>query len=183
MGDDEVTAQRLELKLPSPLIEIDDPVLRDRGVALLLKRDDLIHPEVPGNKWRKLKYNLRAMAQTGASTLLTFGGAYSNHIRATAAVARKTGLRSIGVIRGEAHRELNSALSFAERNGMVLDYLDRATYRQKHSAELQRELRRKHGDFYLLPEGGSNLHAIPGCAEADPRPAHPPAAARNGDRR
>lgn len=166
MGDGEATAQRLGLKLPSPLIEIEDPVLRDRGVELLLKRDDLIHPDVPGNKWRKIKYNLLAMAQTGSSTLLTFGGAYSNHIKATAAVARKMNLRSIGVIRGEAHQQLNSVLKFAEQSGMTLDYMDRSTYRQKNSAAVQHELRRKHGDFYLLPEGGSNIHALPGCAEA-----------------
>jgi 1-aminocyclopropane-1-carboxylate deaminase len=89
------------LRLPSPLMELDDERITRHGVRLLLKRDDLINPEIPGNKWRKLKYNIAAARDEGASTLLTFGGAYSNHIRATAAAGHYFGFNTIGVIRGE----------------------------------------------------------------------------------
>src|SRR5579875_2005310 len=87
--------------LPSPLQEITDPRLGAAGVRLILKRDDLISPDLPGNKWRKLKFNLEAARRDGHQTLLTFGGAYSNHIRATAAAGARFGFATIGVIRGE----------------------------------------------------------------------------------
>ncbi len=106
--------------MPSPLECLDDDRLRAAGVEIWLKRDDLIHPEVPGNKWRKLKYNLAAAADEGERTLLTFGGAYSNHIRATAAAGHYFGFATIGVIRGEEHLPLNPVLSFAVSCGMKL---------------------------------------------------------------
>jgi 1-aminocyclopropane-1-carboxylate deaminase len=136
-----------------------------RGVQVVLKRDDLIHPELPGNKWRKLKYNVEAAREQGASTLLTFGGAYSNHIRATSAAGRIFGFRSIGVIRGEEHLPLNDSLATAVGNGMELTYLDRSTYRDKTNPELIARLRERFGPFYLLPEGGSNALAVRGCRE------------------
>ncbi|MQA83683.1 MAG: pyridoxal-phosphate dependent enzyme [Streptosporangiales bacterium] len=155
----------VELRLPSPVVELRDDRLARRGVRLLLKRDDLIHPELPGNKWRKLKYNLAAAADQGHDTLLTFGGAYSNHIRAAAAAGFYFGFATIGVIRGEEHLPLNPSLSCAARRGMRLTYLDRTTYRTKHTSEVVGRLRREFGDFYLLPEGGSNELAVRGCAE------------------
>jgi 1-aminocyclopropane-1-carboxylate deaminase len=147
------------------LIELRDDRLESRRVRLLLKRDDLIHPELPGNKWRKLKYNLAAAREQGHSTLLTFGGAYSNHIRAVAAAGWYFGFATIGVIRGEQHLPLNASLSFAVNHGMRLIYLDRSTYRAKHGPEVVERLSREFGEFYLLPEGGSNEHAVRGCAE------------------
>lgn len=155
----------LGLRLPSPLEEVRDDDLAGAGVRLWLKRDDLIHPELPGNKWRKLKYNLRAAADQGYGTLLTFGGAYSNHIRATAAAGRYFGLDTIGVIRGEPHDPLNWSLRYTVSQGMRLRYLDRGTYRRAASPEVIAGLRRELGEFYLLPEGGSNALAVPGCAE------------------
>ena len=134
-------------------------------MRLFLKRDDLIHPEIPGNKWRKLKYNVAAAAEQGHHTVLTFGGAYSNHIRATAAAGAHFGLATIGVIRGEEHVPLNPSLADAASRGMTLTYLDRARYREKESREVQEALRRKFGDFYLVPEGGSNEPGVRGCAE------------------
>src|SRR4051794_6640816 len=101
-----------ELRLPSPVVEIDDDRLAVAGVQVLLKRDDLIHPAVPGNKWRKLKYNVTTARELGFGTLLTFGGAYSNHIRATAAVGAYCGFKTIGVIRGEEHLRLNPSLQY-----------------------------------------------------------------------
>jgi 1-aminocyclopropane-1-carboxylate deaminase len=117
--------------LPSPVQELNDERLSRRGVRVFLKRDDLINPELPGNKWRKLKYNLEATAAGGHRMLLTFGGAYSNHIRAVAAAGHHFGYRTIGVIRGEEHLPLNPTLAFAVERGMTLDYLDRTSYREK----------------------------------------------------
>lgn len=152
-------------QLPSPVEELGDQRLAERAVRLFLKRDDLVHPEMPGNKWRKLKYNLRAAKERGSSTLLTFGGAYSNHLRATAAAGHYFGFSTIGVVRGEEHYPLNPSLSFAVSRGMRLTYLDRVTYRRKSDRDVIEALREQHGDFYLLPEGGSNELAVRGCAE------------------
>ncbi|WP_241834849.1 1-aminocyclopropane-1-carboxylate deaminase/D-cysteine desulfhydrase [Pseudofrankia asymbiotica] len=136
------------------------------AVRLLLKRDDLIHPDFPGNKWRKLAGNLAAAAEQGAETLLTFGGAYSNHIAATAAAGWHFGFRTIGVIRGEEHLPLNPVLARAtQQRGMQLTYLDRTRYRAKRDPALLAELAARFGPFYLLPEGGGNELAVHGCAE------------------
>ena len=155
----------LALRLPSPLEELPDGRLTRAGVRLYLKRDDLISPDIPGNKWRKLKYNLEAARAQGQRVLLTFGGAYSNHIRATAAAGHYFGFATVGVIRGEEHLPRNPSLDYAVRHGMRLVYLDRATYRRKMSPAIIAALRGRFGDFYLLPEGGSNAVALRGCAE------------------
>lgn len=155
----------IELRLPSRLEELHDEPLARAGVRLLLKRDDLINPAIPGNKWRKLKYNLQAARDGGHRVLLTFGGAYSNHIRATAAAGCHYGLATIGIIRGEEHRPLNPVLAAAADYGMRLVYLDRAAYRRKDDPALIASLRHRFGSFYLLPEGGSNALAARGCAE------------------
>ncbi|GGK62708.1 1-aminocyclopropane-1-carboxylate deaminase [Sphaerisporangium melleum] len=156
-------AEGLGLRLPSPLGEIRDERLG--AVRLFLKRDDLIHAELPGNKWRKLRHNLAEAARLGAGTLLTFGGAYSGHIRATAAAGHRFGFATIGVIRGEEHLPLNPTLARAAAWGMRLTYLDRTAYRAKHTPEVIDRLRARWGEFYLLPEGGSNGLAARGCAE------------------
>ena len=153
------------LRIPSPVQELHDERLAAVGVRLLLKRDDLINQDVPGNKWRKLKYNLAEAERLGHRTLLTFGGAYSNHIRATAAAGERCGFAAIGVIRGEEHLPLNDSLAYAVRHGMRLTYLDRMTYRQKRDPAVVARLRHVFGDFYLVPEGGSNGLAVRGCAE------------------
>lgn len=153
------------LRLPSPLQELCDDNLTRAGVRAYLKRDDLINPDIPGNKWRKLKYNIEAARCEGRDTLLTFGGAYSNHIRATAAAGYYFGFSTVGVIRGEEHLPLNPSLSYAVSHGMRLTYLDRATYRNKTASEVTAALHEQFGDFYVLPEGGSNAEAVHGCAE------------------
>ncbi|HEV7626543.1 MAG TPA: pyridoxal-phosphate dependent enzyme [Streptomyces sp.] len=156
--------------LPSPLQEIDDERFRRRGVRLLLKRDDLIHPSLPGNKWRKLAPNLRAALAGGAGTLLTFGGAYSNHLRATAAAGRMLGLSTIGVVRGDelAGRPLNPSLAHCEADGMRLHFVSRAAYRRRTDADFLTQLRARLGysgghNSFLIPEGGSNSLAVQGC--------------------
>jgi 1-aminocyclopropane-1-carboxylate deaminase len=153
------------LQLPSPIMELDDERVARHGVRLFLKRDDLINPEIPGNKWRKLKHNIAAARTERASTLLTFGGAYSNHIRATAAAGHHFGFNTVGVIRGEEHTPLNKTLSYATSRGMSLTYLDRSTYRHKTTPEVLDALRERFGEFYLIPEGGSNAAAVRGCTE------------------
>jgi 1-aminocyclopropane-1-carboxylate deaminase len=163
----------VNLRLPSPVSELHDDRLTAAGVRVLLKRDDLIHPEIPGNKWRKLKYNISSARELGFDTLLTFGGAYSNHIRATAAVGYYGGFNTIGVIRGEEHLPLNPALAYATARGMRLTYLDRTAYRAKTSDAVISALHREFGDFYLLPEGGSNSEAVLGCAELPAELAEP----------
>jgi 1-aminocyclopropane-1-carboxylate deaminase len=155
----------LELRLPSPLEELADDRLAAAGLRLYLKRDDLINPEIPGNKWRKLTYNLEEARRRGSRQLLTFGGAYSNHIRATAAAGHYFGFSTVGIIRGEEHLPLNPSLAYAARRGMRLAYLDRTAYRAKMHPEVIAGLRARFGEFYLLPEGGSNANAARGCAE------------------
>ncbi len=154
----------LQLRVPSPVEELRDERLERSGLRLLLKRDDLISAAIPGNKWRKLQHNLTAARAAGHRTLLTFGGAYSNHIHATAAAGHHYGLATRGIIRGEEHLPLNPVLAAATAYGMRLEYLDRASYRDKENPELAESLRRRHGRFYLLPEGGSNALAAQGCA-------------------
>ncbi len=155
----------LALRLPSPLEVLTDDRLAAAGIRLYLKRDDLIGADITGNKWRKLKYNLAAARSQGHRTLLTFGGAYSSHIRAVAAAGRQYGFDTIGVIRGEQHLPLNETLTHASACGMRLTYLDRAAYRTKDSPAVAEQLAAEFGDVYLLPEGGSNALAVRGCAE------------------
>jgi 1-aminocyclopropane-1-carboxylate deaminase len=154
----------LPAELPSPLLELTDERLARHDVRLWLKRDDLISPQLPGNKFRKLAPNLAAARRQGAHTLLTFGGAYSNHLRAVATAGDALGLRTIGVVRGEPAAALNPNLAECVRHGMRLRYLDRAGYRDKHLPASIEALRAELGDFYLLPEGGSNALAVAGCA-------------------
>ncbi len=151
--------------LPSPIEFLTDSRLRASGVQVWLKREDLIHDYIPGNKWRKLKSNLHQAITDDQNLILTFGGAYSNHIRATAAAANACGISSIGVIRGEERLPLNRSLAFAVDQGMRLSYMDRATYRRKADPSVINELRQEYGKFYLLPEGGTNELAAVGCSE------------------
>lgn len=154
----------LRPRLPSPLREIEDDRWSRHGVRLLLKRDDLIHPDLVGNKWRKLAPNLAAAA---GRPLLTFGGAYSNHLRATAAAGRLLGLPTVGVVRGDelADRPLNPSLARCVSDGMRLHFVDRSTYRRKGEPPVLGEILRSAGaeDAYVVPEGGSNTLAVRGC--------------------
>jgi 1-aminocyclopropane-1-carboxylate deaminase len=149
----------------TPIQEIKDSVLDIAGVRLIVKREDLNHPTISGNKWWKLKYNLEEARRLDYQTLLTFGGAFSNHLYATAAAARELGFRSIGIVRGEEILPLNPTLTFATQSGMLLHYLSREAYREKNDPALLEEMRKKFGDFYPLPEGGTNDLAVRGCAE------------------
>ncbi|MFD3979688.1 1-aminocyclopropane-1-carboxylate deaminase/D-cysteine desulfhydrase [Streptomyces griseus] len=155
-------SRALRPRLPSPLQEVRDERFARHGVRLFLKRDDLIHPDLPGNKWRKLALNLEAAA---GRTVLTFGGAYSNHLRATAAAGRLLGFPTVGVVRGDelARRPLNPSLARCAADGMRLHFVDRTTYRAKASSEVLEGLLGLFGDVVVLPEGGSNALAAQGC--------------------
>lgn len=149
----------------TPLIEIKADVLEKRRLKLLVKREDLNHPFVSGNKWWKLRYNLEDFQKSGCRGLLTFGGAFSNHILATAAAAKEIGCESVGIIRGERPSTDNSTLQFAEHCGMQLHFIPRTEYRQKTSPEFIQHLNERWPEFFVLPEGGTNDAAIKGCAE------------------
>ena len=149
-----------------PLLQaVQHPALLAAKVQLFMLREDLIHPQLQGNKWRKLQYNLLAAQAEGLTTVLTYGGAYSNHIYATAAAGQLTGLRTIGIIRGERTEPLNTTLAFAERCGMHLHFVDRAAYRQKNTPAFAAQMRDRFGNFYQIPEGGSNLLGVRGVAD------------------
>lgn len=154
----------------SPVQFLDNPFPEPVKIRLFLKRDDLLHPQVSGNKWRKLKYNLLAAYEQGLDTLLTFGGAYSNHLFATAAAGQVFGFKTIGVVRGDelATAPRNSTLQFCESCGMQLHFVDRNTYRRKEEAVFLQNLRATFGPCYVLPEGGTNELAIRGTAEIIP---------------
>lgn len=151
-----------------PLTQIQDRLLTAKQIKLFVKREDLTDEIISGNKFYKLKYNLIEAERLGFKTLLTFGGAFSNHIHATAYAGKKYGLKTIGIIRGEEHLPLNPTLSSAREWGMTIDYLGRSSYRNKYDESLLDELKNKFGDFYLVPEGGSNALAIKGVAEIVP---------------
>ena len=137
------------------------------GVTLAIKRLDSVHPQISGNKFFKLKYNFAAAQRQGLKQVLTFGGAYSNHIAATAYAAHLFGMQSIGIIRGEelAHKALNPTLQTAQDFGMQLQFVSREMYRQKQSADFIQQLQAEFPNGYIIPEGGTNPLAIQGCTE------------------
>ena len=148
------------------------PELEAKNYQLFIKREDQIHPLVSGNKFRKLKYNLKEALDQKKTTLLTFGGAFSNHILATAIAGKSTGFKTIGIIRGdelgvdlEKTFASNSTLRNASKHGMQFDFVSRETYRNKTSIEFTEILQKKYGDFYCIPEGGTNSLAVKGCEE------------------
>jgi len=138
------------------------------NVTLVVKREDLVHPYISGNKFRKLKYNLLEAKSKNHTKLLTFGGAFSNHISAVAAVGRELGFETIGIIRGEelaGSANENPTLQYARQCGMRLEFVSRYQYRMKETEVFIESLQQQFGDFYLIPEGGTNALAISGCEE------------------
>lgn len=152
--------------------QIQLPLLQEKQIELWIKREDLIHPYVSGNKFRKLKYNIQQAKHLKKNTLLTFGGAFSNHIVATSVAGKIYGFNTIGVIRGEElaknlNKVLkeNTTLAKAHECGMHFDFISRQEYRNKTNIDFIEKLKAKYGDFYLIPEGGTNDLAIKGCQE------------------
>lgn len=138
------------------------------GIELYVKREDLLHDEISGNKFRKLKYNFKEAKRLGISKIVTFGGAYSNHIAATAAAGRIYGMQTVGIIRGD---ELvtgfmdNPTLKKAYEDGMRLEFISRTEYRKRNNDVFLEELKEIYPDSYIIPEGGTNEVAVLGCAE------------------
>ena len=142
--------------------------IKHPSIKLFIKREDLLHPVVSGNKFRKLKYNIIQAKEEKHTLLVTFGGAFSNHIAAVAYACKEASLQSIGIIRGdelEAEIENNPTLKFAETCGMQFKFVSREEYNQKTESSYKQALTKKYGRHYLLPEGGTNQLAIKGCEE------------------
>lgn len=142
--------------------------LQKNGITLGIRREDLIHPFISGNKYRKLKYNLRQAKAENQTTLLTFGGAFSNHIAAVAFAGKEHDFKTIGIIRGDELRDKiqeNPTLRFAQENGMQFDFVSRNDYSNKEMPGFIEQLKQKFGSFYMIPEGGTNDLAIQGCEE------------------
>ncbi len=140
---------------------IETDLTKANQVELWMKREDLVHPVIAGNKWRKLFYNLAAAKEQGKTHLISFGGAYSNHIHAVAAAGPLYQFKTIGIIRGERPAVLNPTLQFVEKQGMRLHFVSRSAYRNKTT--LLEQLNLPLATSYILPEGGTNKLAIKGC--------------------
>ena len=151
----------MELQFNSPVEEIDDPLFRSKQVQVFVKRDDLIHPFISGNKWRKLKYLLKKAAAEDKNHLVTFGGAWSNHLLATACAGAKFGFKTTGIVRGEPVK--NQLLTFCGLFGMNLEFTDRASYRDKKA--LFYKYFRDEERALFIDEGGAGAEAGQGCSE------------------
>ena len=154
------------MKTPNQKIQLG--LLQTFGISLTIKRADLIHPVISGNKFHKLKYNLLKAREDNKEALLTFGGAYSNHILATALAGKEYGFKTIGIIRGEELADKwhsNPTLSAAHNAGMKFQFSSRKEYRRKSEATYISELYKFYGNIYILPEGGTNDLAVRGCGE------------------
>ena len=155
----------MNLNFPSKITKISSNFLHQKQVEIFIKRDDVIHPIISGNKWRKLKYNFQAAADEGYDTILSFGGVFSNHLHALSYACNYFGFGSIGVVRDTDQKKETPTLSFCKKNKMKLYYLDRNQYRQKKSIHIINLLKKEFGKFYLIPEGGNNLLGLKGCQE------------------
>ncbi|WP_091473367.1 1-aminocyclopropane-1-carboxylate deaminase/D-cysteine desulfhydrase [Flavobacterium swingsii] len=142
--------------------------IQNKTITLTIKREDLLHPFVSGNKFRKLKYNILKAKELNHDKLITFGGAFSNHIAAVAFACQEAGIESVGIIRGNelvGKIQENPTLLFAQNCGMKFEFVSREVYQNKMSESFISELNTKYGNHYLLPEGGTNVLAILGCEE------------------
>ena len=145
--------------------EIFNSLYRDADIRVFIKRLDLIKSDISGNKYFKLKYNILEAISKGYKKVLTFGGAFSNHILATAVISNKYKLSSIGIIRGDEHSILNTTLQIASDNGMKFKYISREEYKSKDSQDFIDNINIKYQDYYIIPEGGTNDLAIKGTEE------------------
>ncbi|WP_286270029.1 1-aminocyclopropane-1-carboxylate deaminase/D-cysteine desulfhydrase [Thalassotalea hakodatensis] len=151
--------------LPSPVQAIEHPLFTKHKLTVYVKRDDLIHPVVSGNKWRKLYYNLQHAKSLGYRGTLSFGGGYSNHLHALAYACQQQQIHAIGMVRGEQHYETNTTLTQAKQWGMTLDFIDRKTYKLRHDETYLADLKARYPDHFIIPEGGSNSLALKGVSE------------------
>jgi 1-aminocyclopropane-1-carboxylate deaminase/D-cysteine desulfhydrase-like pyridoxal-dependent ACC family enzyme len=145
--------------------QLQDNIFEKYSIKVFLLRLDLMHLPIGGNKFFKLKYNLEEAQKLAHNKLLTFGGAYSNHLKATAIAGQVFGFQTIGLVRGDEIKELNPILTFCQNAGMELSFIDRTNYRLKSQVDFIEKLKEKFGNFYLIPEGGSNALAVKGAKE------------------
>lgn len=155
----------LKFNTPTPLQETNYAALEKHNIKLYVKRDDLIDAEISGNKWRKLNLNIEQARHKKHDTLLTFGGAHSNHIAATAAAAARFGMKSIGIIRGEDANPENPTLKHARKRGMKLQFVSRSDFKVLQEWDSRDRLKDWHGHFYLIPQGGANYYGVQGCQD------------------
>ena len=148
------------------ITKIESTFLSDKGISLFLKRDDLLHPLISGNKFRKLKYTLEKVGRYKG--IVSFGGAYSNHIYSLAAAGALYGVQTIGIIRGDEITELNSTLTFAKEKGMDLQFVSRSEYRLRYDSDYLAELAVKYKGWLIVPEGGTSKEGVLGCEEILP---------------
>ncbi len=147
---------------------INLPILTEKNIRLSILREDTLHPTISGNKYRKLKYNLLEANRLNYKRIITFGGAFSNHIAATAAAGAEFGFETIGIIRGDelaTKKDLNPTLQLAQENGMTLKFIDRTSYRNKTAQSFLEALQQEFGEAFIIPEGGTNSLAVKGCEE------------------
>ena len=149
----------------SPLQPLNHPLLKKHNINIFVKRDDLIHSDISGNKWRKLKFNLQGACEQDINHIVSFGGAYSNHIHALAAAGFYFGFKTTGIIRGEDFYRNNPTLKQAQEWGMKLHFVDRKTYRLRHDNEYLKTLKIQYPEAVIVPEGGTNLAALQGVKE------------------
>jgi 1-aminocyclopropane-1-carboxylate deaminase len=151
----------IDLQFYSPVHQIKNKLFDEQGLTVFIKRDDLIHPIISGNKWRKLKYILKKAQAENKNHLVTFGGAYSNHLLATAAAAAKFGFKSTGIVRGEPVN--NDTLFLCRLHGMELIFTDRESYRDKPA--LFNKHFANHPNVFFIDEGGASAEGAEGCSE------------------
>jgi 1-aminocyclopropane-1-carboxylate deaminase len=154
-----------ELNENNTIQQIDAPLLKKRNIYLGIKRDDLLHPLISGNKWRKLKYNLLRMQALKKTELLTFGGAFSNHIHACAAAGKQFNIKTRAIVRGPELDNTNPTIKFAQQCGMQLHVVNRLEYRQRNDESYLNALHVRFPNAYIIPEGGTNSLALLGCEE------------------
>ncbi|WP_206485154.1 pyridoxal-phosphate dependent enzyme [Thalassotalea sp. G2M2-11] len=153
------------MKPCSDLQSLSHPLFDQYQIQVQIKRDDLIHPIISGNKWRKLKYNIEHIKQQHHQGIVSFGGSYSNHIHALAYAGHYKQFNTIGIIRGEPHYANNYTLQCAQKWGMKLIFVDRKTYRKRHETSYLAQLQQQFPNYFIVPEGGSNHLALPGVSE------------------
>lgn len=164
---------QLKINENNAIQQINTTFLKERDIYLGIKRDDLLHPQISGNKWRKLKYNLARMQELNKTELLTFGGAFSNHLHACAAAGKEFNLVTHVIVRGPELDNNNPTIQFAQQCGMNLHVVNRLEYRQRNNPEYLKEIQARFPNAYIIPEGGTNEFAIQGCIElAQSLPQH-----------
>lgn len=151
------------LQIPSQIRQLSFPQLEEKNITLFIKRDDLIHPQISGNKWRKIKKNIDHYFTNEHEGILTFGGAYSNHMDAMAFIGHQLDIPVVGIIRGEEPVTYNATLNRCMKMGMQLHFVSRSEYRLKDNPDYLAQLKQNYPNYYILPEGGANELGIQGC--------------------